>query len=196
SLEAPSIVAELTSPDECRMAAEWAMSRKGRLDGLVNNAGVNDGCGLADGSPERFLLSLQRNLTHYYSMAHFTLRALKASKGAIVNITSKVAETGQGGTSGYAAANGGRNALTREWACELAPFGVRVNSVAVAECWTPMYEQWAATFPEPQTKRRQAEWRVPLGQRMTKPEESAAAVAFLLRPGSAHPTRPLVHGGG
>ena len=47
------------------------------------------------------------------------LPSLIKHKGSIVNISSKVAETGQGGTSGYAASNGGRNALTREWAVEL-----------------------------------------------------------------------------
>jgi len=71
--------------------------------------------GLADGDTERFLLSLRRNLVHYYDMARFALPALKQAKGAIVNVGSKVAETGQGGTSAYAAANGGRNALTPIW---------------------------------------------------------------------------------
>ena len=54
-------------------------------------------------------------MVHYYLMAHYALPALKATKGSIVNITSKTADTGQGNTSTYAAANGGHNALTREW---------------------------------------------------------------------------------
>jgi NAD(P)-dependent dehydrogenase (short-subunit alcohol dehydrogenase family) len=186
-------LADLCEPDACRRAVRWAVGQAGRVDGLVNNAGVNDGCGLADGSPERFLTSIGRNLTHYYAMAHYALPALIASQGAIVNITSKVAETGQGGTSGYAAANGGRNALTREWAAELASHGVRVNAVAVAECWTPMYEQWAGTFPDPAAKRRRAESRIPLGRRMTTPEEIAAAVLFLLSPVSSHTTGQILY---
>jgi len=178
----------LTDTAQCRAAVEAARRHFDRIDGLVNNAGVNDGCGLASGDPERFMLSLRRNLTHYYDMAHFALPDLKAVRGAIVNITSKVAETGQGGTSAYAAANGGRNALVREWAAELAENGVRVNGVVVAECWTPMYAQWAATFPDPDAKRRHAESRIPLGRRMTTPEEIAATVAFLLSPVSGHTT--------
>ena len=78
-----------------------------------------------------------------------------------MNISSKVAETGQGGTSAYAAANGGRNALTREWAVELAPAGVRVNAVVVSECWTPMYEAWLASVPDPEAERRRIEARNP-----------------------------------
>jgi NAD(P)-dependent dehydrogenase (short-subunit alcohol dehydrogenase family) len=126
-------------------------------------------------------------------MAHFALPELKKRGGAIVNIGSKVAETGQGATSAYAAANGGRNALTREWAVELAKYGIRVNAVIVAECWTPMYEKWLATQADPTAARAAIEARVPLGQRMTTGEEIANAVAFLLSERSSHTTGQLVH---
>ena len=110
------------------------VSEFGRIDGLVNNAGVNDGVGLENGNYELFMQSLHKNLVHYYLLAHYALPYLKVSKGSIVNIGSKTAETGQGGTSAYAASNGGRNALTREWAVELLKYGIRVNAVIVAEC--------------------------------------------------------------
>jgi L-fucose dehydrogenase len=190
---AHAVAAELTRTDDCRNAVAVAVARCGRIDGLVNNAGVNDGVGLEHGDAERFLLSLRRNLTHYYDMAHFALPELKKSGGAIVNIGSKVAETGQGGTSAYAAANGGRNALTREWAVELAQYGIRVNAVIVAECWTPMYARWLESQPDPASARRRIEARIPLGQRMTTSEEIAATVAFLLSPRSGHTTGQLVH---
>jgi len=190
---AAAVTAELTATAECRRAMDEVLQRFGRLDGLVNNAGVNDGVSLEGGDTERFLLSLRRNLVHYYEMTQFALPELKKNRGAIVNIGSKVAETGQGGTSAYAAANGGRNALTREWAVELAKYGVRVNAVIVAECWTPMYEAWAATLPDPEGTRRRVEQRIPLGQRMTTAEEIGNAVAFLLSERSSHTTGQLVH---
>src|SRR5262249_13005649 len=109
-----AVQAELTRTEECQRAVNTALDRFGRIDGLVNNAGINDGVNLEHGDTERFLASLRKNLVHYYDTAHFALPELKRSRGAIVNISSKVAETGQGGTSAYAAANGGRNALTRE----------------------------------------------------------------------------------
>lgn len=190
---AHAVQAELTRTEECQQAVAAAVARCGRIDGLVNNAGVNDGVGLEQGDPDRFLASLRKNLTHYYEVAHFALPELKKSRGAIVNIGSKVAETGQGNTSAYAAANGGRNALTREWAVELAPHGIRVNAVIVAECWTPLYAKWIQTLPNPSEARRRIEAKVPLEHRMTTSEEIADMVAFLLSPRSSHTTGQLIH---
>jgi L-fucose dehydrogenase len=188
-----SVVAELSDPNQCQLAIEQTVRHFGRIDGIVNNAGVNDGVGLEQGSYERFMASLHNNLVHYYLMVHHALPHLKASRGAIVNIGSKTAETGQGGTSAYAAANGGRNALTREWAVELLPYGIRVNAVIVAECLTPMYENWLATLPNPAAKLREITAKIPLGNRMTTPDELAAMVAFLLSDWSGHTTGQLIH---
>ncbi len=187
------VEAELNETDECRQAVAQTVAHWGRIDGLVNNAGINDGVSLEHGDSERFVASLRKNLIHYYEMAHFALPELKKSKGAIVNIGSKVAETGQGGTSAYAAANGGRNALTREWAVELGKYGIRVNAVIVAECWTPMYATWLATLPHPEETRHQIEARIPFEHRMTTCDEIANMVAFLLSSKSSHTTGQLIH---
>lgn len=191
--QAWSVKTELNETKQCQDAVEATLARFQRVEGLVNNAGINDGVGLEHGDTELFVASLRKNLLHYYEMAHFALPELKKSRGSIVNVGSKVAETGQGGTSAYAAANGGRNALTREWAVELARYGIRVNAVIVAECWTPMYATWLSTVSNPIEVRRQIETRIPFEHRMTTCEEIANTVAFLLSPRSSHTTGQLIH---
>lgn len=191
--QAHYVIAELSRPEECKNACQKIIQEFGRVDGLVNNAGVNDSIGLEHGSYEEFMESLKRNLTHYYLMAHFLLPKLKKTKGAIVNIGSKTSVTGQGGTSGYAAANGGRNALTREWAVELLPYGIRVNAIIVAECYTPLYEKWINTFPNPEEKLKAITHKIPLENRMTQAEEIANAVLFLLSEKSGHTTGQLLY---
>jgi L-fucose dehydrogenase len=187
------VVAELSVPAECENAVKKVVEKFGRIDGLVNNAGVNDGVGLEKGDYERFMESLHKNLVHYYLVSHFSLPYLKETKGSIVNISSKTAETGQGNTSAYAASNGGRNALTREWAVELLKYGIRVNAVVVAECFTPLYETWIKTFDEPEKKLKEITAKIPLENRMTTAEEIANAVAFLLSERSSHTTGQLIH---
>lgn len=176
------IEAQLADPQQCRKAVEGVQQHYGRLDGLVNNAGANDGIGLASGDPERFTESLRQNLLHYYAMAHYALPLLKEGQGAIVNISSKVALTGQGGTSGYAAAKGAQLALTREWAAELLPFGIRVNSVLPAEVMTPLYRRWIDKQDQPETTLKKITERIPLGHRITEASEIAAMTVFLLSP--------------
>jgi L-fucose dehydrogenase len=187
------VVAELSKPEENEKAVKEVLKKYGRIDGLVNNAGQNDGVGLEHGNYEKFMMSVHKNLVHYYLMAHFALPELKKQKGSIVNITSKTAETGQGNTSAYAASNGGRNALTREWAVELLKYGIRVNAIVVAECWTPQYEKWIQTLSNAAEKLKEIESKIPLGSRMTTPEEIANMTAFLLSEKSSHTTGQLIH---
>lgn len=187
------VQAELSNPVACEDAIKAVVKAFGRIDGLVNNAGLNDGIGLENGSYEGFIKSLHHSLVHYYLLAHYALPYLKESKGSIVNIGSKTAETGQGNTSGYAAANGGRNALTREWAVELLKYGIRVNAVIVAECWTPQYAKWIETLANAKEKLAEITANIPLENRMTTTQEIANTVAFLMSEKSSHTTGQLIH---
>ena len=185
--QASFILTELREEASCAAAVSEVMSHYGRIDGLVNNAGANDSVGL-DAGREAFVRSLEQNLIHYYLMAHLSLDALRASRGAIVNISSKTALTGQGNTSGYASAKGGILALTREWAAALLKDGIRVNAVIPAEVMTPLYERWIKGFKNPEEKLHQITSHIPLGQRMTTPQEIADTVVFLLSSRTSHTT--------
>ncbi|KGE06743.1 SDR family oxidoreductase [Burkholderia gladioli] len=178
---------DLLDDAQCQAAVDAAIAEFGRIDGLVNNAGVNDGVGLGAGRAA-FVASLERNLLHYYAMAHYCEPHLKASRGAIVNVSSKTALTGQGGTSGYCAAKGAVLSLTREWAASLAGDGVRVNAVIPAEVMTPLYESWLASFDDPEAKLAAITQRIPFGKRMTTPEEIASTAVFLLSERASHTT--------
>lgn len=182
------ITVELSTAESCEQSVSKTLSEFGRLDGLVNNAGRNDKVGLEEGNPAEYVASLQRNLVHYYSMAHYALPHLKRSRGSIVNIGSKTAVTGQGSTSGYASSKGAIMALTREWAVELLPFGIRVNTVIPAEVMTPLYRSWLDTFPNPDQKLDLILSKIPLEKRMTTSEEIAAMTVFLLSQKSSHTT--------
>jgi L-fucose dehydrogenase len=184
---ARSVQLDLTDEEACAAGVKEIFGALGRIDGLVNNAGVNDRIGLEAGRGE-FARSLQRNLVHYYVMMRHCLPHLISARGAIVNIASKVAVTGQGGTSAYSAAKGGQLSLTREWAAELAAHGVRVNAVVPAEVQTPLYEEWLASFPDPAQKRASIERRIPLGHRLTRAEEVADTVVFLMSARASHVT--------
>jgi L-fucose dehydrogenase len=182
------IAVDLATPESCSQSVEQALKSFGRIDALVNNAGRNDKVGLEHGSPDEYVASLNRNLVHYYSMAHYALPYLKRARGVIVNIGSKTAVTGQGSTSGYASSKGAIMALTREWAAELLPYGIRVNTVIPAEVMTPLYRSWLDTFPNSEEKLKTILTKIPLEQRMTTPEEIAAMVVFLLSARSGHTT--------
>ena len=178
---------ELSEDAQCAAAVAQVVNRFGSIHGLVNNAGVNDGVGLEAGL-EAFNASLHKNLGHYYAMAHHCLPHLRAATGAIVNISSKTALTGQGNTSGYVAAKAAQLGLTREWAAALAGDGVRVNAVLPAEVMTPLYGRWLETFDNPAEQLDRITSHIPLGRRMTTDREIADTVVFLLSDRSGHTT--------
>lgn len=187
------IKTDLCDPSQCESAVEQTIKDCGVIHGLINNAGVNDGVSLENGNPDSFRASLSKNLNHYYDMAHFCLPHLRKSGGVILNMASKTAMTGQGGTSGYAASKGGILALTREWAVELLKDNIRVNAIVPAEVMTPLYESWLQTFDNPEAKEKAITDRIPLGKRMTTSEEIANTALFLLSDKASHITGQHIH---
>jgi L-fucose dehydrogenase len=188
-----SVQAELGTPAACKTAVDSILQKFGRIEGLVNNTGENVWVGLESGNYEKFVESLQNDLLRYYLMAQFSLPFLKKSGGSIINISYKTAETGHGNGPAYTAVNGGRNAMTREWAVELLKYGIRVNAVIVSECRTPQYGSWVATLEKPDEKLNETTTKIPYENRKTSAVEIAQMVAFLLSDKSSHTTGQLIH---
>jgi L-fucose dehydrogenase len=186
--QAYNIVKELGTAESCKEAIDEAIKKYGKIDGLINNAGVNDGVGLEKGNPEAYLASFDKNLHHYYFLAHYALPYLKKTQGSIINISSKCAVTGQGSTSGYTASKSAQLGLTRDWAIELLPYKIRVNAVIPAEVMTPLYETWLKTFDKPEEKLKKIVKNIPFENRMTTSEEIANMVVFLLSSRASHIT--------
>ncbi|MGF7155535.1 L-fucose dehydrogenase [Novosphingobium gossypii] len=178
---------DVTDDDACRDAVAHVVAEAGGIHGVVNNAGTNDGVDLSAGTDD-FMASVRSNLAHYYGMVHHCLPHLRTSRGAVVNISSKTAVTGQGNTSGYVAAKAAQLGLTREWAAALLDDGIRVNAVLPAEVMTPLYARWIESFDDPEARLSEITRRIPLGRRMTTDREIADTVLFLLSARSTHTT--------
>ena len=195
-IDALFVKTDVTETKQIEAAVKIIVAKYGKIDVLINNVGVNDGTGL-DASIDDFVWSLKLNLISYFAMTKYCLPYIIKSKGNILNIGSKVALTGQGGTSGYAASKGGVLALTREWAVDLIKEGIRVNALIIAESWTPAYDNWIKTLENGEEKLKAIVNKIPLENRMTTPQEIADSCLFTISNKSSHTTGQyiLIDGG-
>ncbi len=182
---------DLSDVNQIEVAVKKIGEKYDRIDALINNVGVNDGAGL-DSSIDDFMYSLKLNMVSFFAMTKFSLPYIKKVKGNILNIGSKVALTGQGGTSGYAASKGGVLGLTREWAVDLIKDDIRSNAIIIAESWTPAYDNWIKTLENGTEKLQSIVKKIPLGNRMTTPEEIADACLFTISEKSSHTTGQFI----
>ncbi|SHG53212.1 L-fucose dehydrogenase [Flavobacterium fluvii] len=190
-IDALFVQTDVTNPEAMENAVKKIVKKYGRIDAVINNVGVNDGAGL-ESSYEEFMNSLKLNMVSYFLLTKYALPYLKESKGNILNIGSKVALTGQGRTSGYAAAKGGVLGLTREWAVDLIQYGIRSNAIIIAESYTPAYEDWIKTLTDGETVLKKINKSIPFEGRMTKTKEIADSALFIISERSSHTTGQFI----
>jgi NAD(P)-dependent dehydrogenase (short-subunit alcohol dehydrogenase family) len=165
-----------------------AVSRAyGRLDVLVNNAAIVRGGALGTLTPQLIAPQLATNLVAPILLTQAALPLLEASAGVIVNVSTAVGQRGWPGNSVYAATKTALETLTRSWAVELAPRGIRVVAVAPGAVDTPIGEHQGLT---PQQRAAVRQWQLahtPLA-RIGRPEEVAWAITQLAAPAASFVT--------
>jgi NAD(P)-dependent dehydrogenase (short-subunit alcohol dehydrogenase family) len=168
-------------------AAVTAAQRRGGLDVLVNNAAIDFTSDLLDTRIEDVERVFRTNLLGATSMLIGAARAMRATGGSIVNISSRLASIGVPTMTIYAASKGGLLALTRSAALDLAPLGIRVNAVAPGPTETSLMQEWLHGHEDPAAKRASVAGTIPQG-RLATPRDVAAAVAFLAADEAGHIT--------
>lgn len=164
---------DVANREACHAVAQEVRAAHGPVAILVNNAGIAGTARLGDAlSAEQWDRSIAVNLTGMYNIAVACLPDLKATQGAVVNISSVVAFTSGFAQAGYAASKGGVRSLTQAMCRELTRFGIRVNGVAPGYVETPMTAGGKDTFSE------WLNFHCPM-QRYGTPEELAKPIAFL-----------------
>nr|WP_151770774.1 SDR family oxidoreductase [Streptomyces abyssomicinicus] len=181
------LAADITADGGPGLIVRTALEMHGRLDVLVNNAGIVHSGALGTLTPEMIVPQIATNLIAPILLAQAALPSLEASGGVIVNVSTSVGQRAWPGSSVYAATKTALELLTRSWAVELAPRGVRVVAVAPGAIATPIGEHQGLT-PEQMAAVR--EWQLahtPLG-RIGRPEEVAWAITQLAAPAASFVT--------
>ena len=170
---------DVSDAGELQRAINGVADEFGRLDCIINNAGVHPP---ATSIEEQTLEDLQKlievNFISTYLGAKFALPHLKKTCGTIINVSSMTAVLGQDHSSAYAATKGAQLSLTKALAVELGPQGIRVNAILPSNVDTPLMRDWAATLPDPESAlKRVADFQV--FNRMAVPTEIGTVALFL-----------------
>ncbi len=181
------LAADITAEGESDRIIQAVLKTHGRLDVLVNNAGIVRSGALGTLTPEMITAQLTTNLVAPILLAQAALPPLETASGVIVNVSTSVGQRAWPGNSVYAATKTALELLTRSWAVELAPCGIRVVAVAPGAIDTPIGEHQGLT---PERMAAVREWQLahtPLG-RIGRPEEVAWAISRLTAPAASFVT--------
>lgn len=179
-------VLNVTDRDQIKEVVEKVVQKYGRIDVLVNNAGITKDALLVRMKEEDWDAVINVNLKGVFNVTQMVVPyMIKQRNGSIVNVSSVVGIYGNPGQTNYAASKAGVIGMTKTWAKELAGRNIRVNAVAPGFIETPMTEKL------PEKAREAALSRIPLG-RFGKPEEVAQVILFLASDESSYVTGQVI----
>jgi NAD(P)-dependent dehydrogenase (short-subunit alcohol dehydrogenase family) len=174
-----SIPTDVSDWSQLRKAIQKTVDRFGRLDCLINNAGIHPpDTPLPQTTPEEAMQVMQVNFISTYAASLYAWPHLIESQGTIINISSMTAVLGQKNSAAYAASKGAQLSFTKALALEGASRGVRVNAILPSNVDTPLMHRWAATLQDPEVALERIKQLQPLG-RMADPEEIGRVCLFL-----------------
>lgn len=193
-LRATSMLADITSVMACEEIIARTLQKHGRIDALVNAAGVWTEGPTATATEADWQRCIDTNLKATFFVCARAIPALAETRGAIVNLSSDAGIVGNAGAAIYSASKGGVTLLTKSLARELAPLGIRVNALCPSDIDTPMLAAQARHAPDPQAYTDRLLSLYPQGAeaRFLSADEVAVQIAFLLSPASAGVTGSAV----
>ena len=180
------VPADLATVADCRSAVEQTVAWAGRMDAVINVAGLWTEGPCEDTTETEWDRVMNVNLKGLYFVTSAAVPHLKASEGAVVNISSDAGIQGNAGAAVYCASKGGVSVLTRALALELAPFGVRVNAICPGDIDSPMLQGQARIYggSDPVAYLERLRSAYPQGgrSRFVQPAEVAELVWYLCQP--------------
>lgn len=189
---AETLVADVSVPADAKRTVDAALGRWGRLDVVVNNAGAGAPIPLVDSSIDRISAIFGVNVLGPTLLAAAAVPALEASRGSIINVSSTLAQRPASNLSAYAASKAALEQLTRCWALELAPRGIRVNAVASGPVESLFLEErMGLSRKAAEAVKEEERRRIPLGRR-GEPADVAAWISALAAPSASWMTGQVV----
>lgn len=185
-----AVVADVVKPEDAAEVVNRAVERGG-VDVLVNNAGTARFEPIESLSLDAAREQIETNIYGVIVMTRAALQSLADRKGVIVNISSAAARFARPGGSVYAATKAAVDSLSRSWAAEFAPRGIRVNSVAPGPVETAIFEKMPGTPQDAEARKQKLLAKVSLG-RMGQPEEIARWVLHVADPAASWMTAQVI----
>jgi len=170
---------DVADPQQLQRAISGVVETWGRIDCLINNAGVHPpAMRLEETSLESVHALMQVNFLSGFAAAKLVVPYLRQTQGTIINISSMTAVLGQDRSSAYASTKAAQVGLTKSLAIELGPDGIRVNAILPSNIDTPLMREWAASLDDPASALARVSQLQVFG-RMGRPEEIGTIALFL-----------------